>query len=373
MLNLQSISLTTIKTIKMKKNYFTALAVILCGSLAFGQSTKTGRSTSITKSQKSITVSAFSSERAVGDSVMYFPLPGAELLNPDDLANFGLWTEDADGLPTNNAGAPIDYASYISTNADTNAAGLPTGDNFYHPWEDPATDTARFLGATSWFNPPGVSNNWAMFGPVTIPAAGASLSWYDRTNPSYRDGYKVWVVNAISGTEPTSIDFENGGGIGTVIFSRTDAGPNSPTYATDTTWVQRTAPVWGVTPGTQVYFGFQHKANDMDVLYLDEFLLTEAANAGVNESSISNVTIGQNQPNPFNTQTTIQYTLNNNANVDFTVTDITGRVVKSIETQNVSAGIHYIALDAADFAAGAYNYTLTSNGKSVTKKMFVTK
>lgn len=358
----------------MKKNYFTALAVILCGSLAFGQTKQTGKTMPISKSQRGITVNSLSSDRAVGDTVMYFPLPGAALLNPDDQAAFGLWTEDADGLTTNNSGAPIDFALYQDTNADTNALGQPTGDNFFHPWEDPlAPDTTFFLGATSWFNPPGVSNNWAMFGPVTIPAAGAILSWYDRTNPSYRDGYKVWVVSSIAGTEPTSIDFENGGGIGTVIFSRSDAGPNSPTYATDTTWVQRSAPVWGITTGTQVYFGFQHKANDMDVLYLDEFVLTEAENAGVNEGLISDVTVAQNQPNPFNAQTTIQYTLSSNANVNLTITDIAGRIVKVIENQNQNAGIHYVTLNAADFAAGAYNYTITSNGKSITKKMFVTR
>lgn len=357
----------------MKKNYFTALVVLFSGSLAIGQNKLNGKLSPINQSQKNITVNSFNSDRAVGDTLMYFPLPGAFLANPDDQTNFGLWTEDADGLPTNNAGAPMDFALYYSTNSDTNALGQPTGDNFYHPWEDSlAGDSARFLGATSWFNPPGISNNWAMFGPVTIPDSGAVLSWYDRTNPAYRDGYKVWVVNTISGTEPTSVDFENGGGIGTVIFSRPDANP-SPTYATDTTWVQRTAPVWGITTGAQVYFGFQHKANDMDVLYLDEFVLTEAANVGINDQVISNVILSQNQPNPFNTQTTIQYTLAKTANVDFTVTDITGRVVKSISTQNMSAGIHNINLNAADFAAGAYNYTLTSNGKSVTKKMFVTK
>lgn len=94
---------------------------------------------------------------------------------------------------------------------------------------------------------------------------------------------------------------------------------------------------------------------------------------GMNEIDAQNITLAQNQPNPFNTQTTVQYTLTEGSNVNFTVTDLTGRVVKVIESQNLSAGNHNIVLNAADFAAGAYNYTLTSNGKSVTKKMFVTK
>jgi hypothetical protein len=356
----------------MKKNL---LLILFSGSILFAnaQNKQNGKVSPVVQTQKKITVNALNSNRAVGDTVMYFPLPGAFLANADDQTAFGLWTEDVDGLTTNNAGAPMDYALYQSTNTSVNGSGQPTGDNFYHPWEDAAAgDSAFFLGATSWFAPAGVSNNWAMFGPVTIPASGATLSWYDRTNPAYRDGYKVWVVNTISGTEPTSIDFENGNAIGTVIFSRPDAYP-SPTYATDTTWVQRTAAVWGITPGTQVYFGFQHKSNDMDVLYLDEFLLVEDANAGVMESNFSNVNLSQNQPNPFNNQTTIQYTLKTAANVNLVISDIAGRVVKVIENQNTSAGVHYINLNASDFAAGAYNYTLSSNGSSITKKMFVTK
>ncbi len=94
---------------------------------------------------------------------------------------------------------------------------------------------------------------------------------------------------------------------------------------------------------------------------------------GVGELEAQNITLVQNQPNPFNTQTTIQYTLTEASNVNFTVTDLAGRIARVIENQNLSAGNHNIVLNAADFAAGAYNYTLTSNGKSVTKKMFVTK
>ncbi len=357
----------------MKKIYLPLLALSFGFTTAFGQTRAIGNLTPITKAQKSIQTTLLNNNRAAGDTVMYFPFPGAALTNTDDAAAFGYWTEDVDGLTTNNAGAPIDWALYYSTTADTNALGQPTGDNFYHPWEDPAVDSAYFISATSWFNPAGQANNWAMFGPVTIPAAGAEISWYDRTNPSYRDGYKVWVVNSISGTEPTSIDFENGAPLGTVLFTKTDAGPNSPTYATDTTWVQRSAPVWGITTGTQVYFAVQHNANDMDVLYIDEFVVTEANNAGVNELASSNLTVSQNAPNPFNNQTTIQYTINTSASVNFTLTDITGRIVKVLENQNVSAGTHNIVLSADDFAAGAYNYTLTCNGQSVTKKMFVTK
>lgn len=356
----------------MKKIYFNSLTLMLCGTVAFAQTKSTGKMLPMNQTSKHITKTVRSNERAVGDTIMYFPLPGV-IADSADIATFSLVTEDMDGLQPNNSGAPMDFALYSSTNADTNSLGQPLGSNYYQAWEDSAAgDTAFFLGATSWFSPAGQSNNWAMFGPVTIPAGGANLSWYDRTNPAYRDGYRVWVVNSIAGTEPASIDFENGTAIGTVIFERPDAYP-SPTYATDTTWVQRTAAIWGVTPGAQVWFGFQHKSNDMDVLYLDEFLVTEAANVGMQTNESADFNVAQNRPNPCNNQTNIQISLNTTSNVNLFVTDLAGRTVKQVVNQQMAAGTHNIQLSTEDFAAGAYNYTVSANGKSITKKMFVTK
>lgn len=106
---------------------------------------------------------------------------------------------------------------------------------------------------------------------------------------------------------------------------------------------------------------------------IDDVLLETEPFSAMNENSNNNLTVMQNHPNPFNGLSTIQYTLTENSNVIFTVTDLTGRVVKVIENTNVSAGKHNLVLNSTDFAPGLYNYTLTSNSKSVTKKMFIAK
>jgi hypothetical protein len=358
----------------MNKNMLLLLMVFICHTTVFCQVRMSGNIIPIAKSEAPLNISTFEVGRALGDTLMYFPLPGVILLDTNNQNNFALVSEDVDGLNTNNVGAPIDFALYQSTNAVLNQGGFPTADNFYFPWENPSSgDTAYFLGGTSWFNPPGTSNNWAMFGPVTIPTGSATFKWYDRTNAAYRDGYKVWVANAISGTEPTSTDFENGTSpIGTIIFSRPDAYP-SPTASTDTTWIQREVPVFSSSPGAQVWFGFQHKANDMDVLYLDEFLLTEDISASMNESNVKNLIVSQNHPNPFNNQTTISYTLNNRSNINFKITDIMGRLIFTSQNQNQTPGNYNIRLNAADFNAGTYYYTFVCDNMSVTQKMFITK
>jgi hypothetical protein len=131
-----------------------------------------------------------------------------------------------------------------------------------------------------------------------------------------------------------------------------------------------------LTQSISTSFVFDVDATTPEWFYIDAtpmIRLNVHNTVGVEEIGLTDITLGQNQPNPFNTQTTIQYTLNETSNVNFTVTDIAGRIVKVIENQNLNAGNHNIVLNATDFAAGAYNYTLTSNGKSVTKKMFVTK
>ena len=145
-----------------------------------------------------------SASRACGDTLMYMPLPTTSV-NATDAPGFTIVREDNDGLTTYNAGYAMDFGLYYSTDSSIygnacSTCSTPHGANFYHPWETPAplgTDTSFFWSATSWFNPAGVADNWLEFGPITIPATGATLMWYDRTN-RYRDGYEVLVSNTPS-------------------------------------------------------------------------------------------------------------------------------------------------------------------------------
>jgi len=93
----------------------------------------------------------------------------------------------------------------------------------------------------------------------------------------------------------------------------------------------------------------------------------------IQEDALNGFIIGQNVPNPFDNNSIINYSLEEGANVSVQFVDVSGKVVKSINQGNQTAGSYQINLDGADFAEGVYFYTFTIGTKEVTKRMVVTK
>ena len=199
--------------------------------------------------------------RAPGDTLMWLPSPGAYLFNPADGLAFNIQNEDIDGLTPNNAGEAMAYGLYYST--DNTVYGSSNAQtNYYHPYENPilsgGADSSFFWHATSWFSPAGQADNWFIMGPITI-TSGCSLEWYDRTNPSYRDGYNVKLQLASATSAPVTFsDFS-----GAAVYTKADSYP-SVTYTTDTTWVLRSVAIPASMNGQSIYVAFNHTANDMD-------------------------------------------------------------------------------------------------------------
>jgi len=77
----------------------------------------------------------------------------------------------------------------------------------------------------------------------------------------------------------------------------------------------------------------------------------------------------QNYPNPFNPSTTIKYSLNSETEVKIEITDTLGQRIKLLFDGMKSAGTHYIQFDASNLPSGVYIYSLTVNGKTLSKKM----
>ncbi len=91
------------------------------------------------------------------------------------------------------------------------------------------------------------------------------------------------------------------------------------------------------------------------------------------EENDLNLTVSQNFPNPFNGNTTVNYTLSSNDEVMVEITDVTGKVIEVINEGVRTAGSHTVTINSNKLAAGTYYYSVsTSNGK-VTKAMNVTK
>ena len=76
-------------------------------------------------------------------------------------------------------------------------------------------------------------------------------------------------------------------------------------------------------------------------------------------------------PNPTNGVTRIQFRLDRAADVNFEVIDITGKVVYTLDMGTQAPGYNSISVDASEFAAGVYTYTLSVDGERSTDRLMV--
>ena len=91
---------------------------------------------------------------------------------------------------------------------------------------------------------------------------------------------------------------------------------------------------------------------------VDWYQLEIVAATGVGELNAEVFNVTQNIPNPFNTQSTIQYYLPQANNVSISVFNVLGKLVKSDEIQ-ATQGVNNYELNAADYSNGVYFYNLT--------------
>ncbi|HTA27681.1 MAG TPA: T9SS type A sorting domain-containing protein [Bacteroidia bacterium] len=98
---------------------------------------------------------------------------------------------------------------------------------------------------------------------------------------------------------------------------------------------------------------------------------TASAYLGVKNITSPFSLISQNYPNPFNDKTTITYTINKIADVNFTVVDLTGRIIISQTYTKMPPGLHSVIVNANALSPGVYFYSFSASGSTATKKMVV--
>ncbi len=82
--------------------------------------------------------------------------------------------------------------------------------------------------------------------------------------------------------------------------------------------------------------------------------------------------LGTPYPNPFNAQTTIQFSLPQTILTAITLYDVLGRVVQEYPAEVLQAGEHQLRIDAGDLASGSYWVKLaTENKQDITRIVLV--
>uniref|UniRef100_UPI0035946A29 T9SS type A sorting domain-containing protein n=1 Tax=Haliscomenobacter sp. TaxID=2717303 RepID=UPI0035946A29 len=92
---------------------------------------------------------------------------------------------------------------------------------------------------------------------------------------------------------------------------------------------------------------------------------------GKAEALANGFELKQNTPNPFNGETVISFNLPKASAATLTISDVTGRVLKSIRA-DYAKGANQVVLKASDFnATGVLYYTLEAEEHTATKKMII--
>ncbi len=122
---------------------------------------------------------------------------------------------------------------------------------------------------------------------------------------------------------------------------------------------------------TQIFYLQGLTMADADFSVTDNSVLLNLYGTGIRNLNPVSFTLGQNYPNPFNKTSSFDLTLKKNSNVEFTVSDVVGKVLVNNQMNNLSAGKNQITVDATTFSAGVYFYSVTVDGQKVTRKMIV--
>lgn len=151
--------------------------------------------------------------------------------------------------------------------------------------------------------------------------------------------------------------------------------------------------IYYLTPGLQ----FETLITDSRLKYPDSFSITPEGDiyvstsrtlhlpglhhifkVKINPSGMEDFTINepkvelyQNYPNPFQTQTTIKYFIEQESNVTLRVLDMLGRELCLVDSGNKEPGEHEVVFDNKNFPEGFYIYTLRIGDKTWVKKMVI--
>ena len=102
----------------------------------------------------------------------------------------------------------------------------------------------------------------------------------------------------------------------------------------------------------------------------------DAQNAVYNtNTAVSNLSINNNSiqlsPNPSVGSTTLSYQVNNNSTLNIYVTDLSGKVIKTLFSGTVQKGTQTLNIDTQDLSTGMYLVQISNSTGTTTTKLMV--
>jgi hypothetical protein len=142
-------------------------------------------------------------------------------------------------------------------------------------------------------------------------------------------------------------------------------------------WTVGTDTIMNVKNAVQYSDNSWHDANFenfQQFLHLGIFPVMVINYLSVKGISKNNFTLFGNYPNPATNSTTVKYGVKAATMVTVTITDMTGRIVNTINEGTVSAGEHTVSINTSDLAAGNYIYLVrTGEGDGMAARFTVIK
>ena len=83
--------------------------------------------------------------------------------------------------------------------------------------------------------------------------------------------------------------------------------------------------------------------------------------------------LGQARPNPVTTESSLDYTLSQNANIEITLVDASGKEISRLYSGMQTAGSHIQKIDAKNLPSGVYQVVLRSGDIMLTRSINVIK
>jgi pectate lyase len=147
------------------------------------------------------------------------------------------------------------------------------------------------------------------------------------------------------------------------------------------TWLSGWYPGQSLVLGTDTVFSPPYSFVLTDVQFVKDTVMKNAGNRGirtpdaVRESGFtaSGFSFFPNFPNPFNSMTSISFSLPTKLFVSLTIVDMLGRAVASLASETLPAGNHSRRWNAAGVPSGAYVCRLQAGGFYETRKLIVLK